>query len=151
MLLIRQQHRFQLKTMLYVYINIGFFKNWCCMYKLTLVLVKTDVNLKIFDFFYNSYYIKSIFLKNRCCLFYVSIGFGKSMLTVLLSTSVLLTSVNNRCSKSLITNVKILFYFVVVELYFFINIYARIKVPQYQPYFFITFECRVYIPRMSMK
>ena len=41
--------------------------------------------------------------------FYVNIGFPKTMLTVLLSTLVLSTSVNNRCWKSLITDVKTLF------------------------------------------
>ena len=40
---------------------------------------------------------------------FVNIDFSKLMLTIILSTSVLLTSVNNQCWKSKITNVKILF------------------------------------------
>ena len=57
--------------MLYAYINIGFSKNQCCIYKLTSVLVKTDVDVKIYMnfFLYNSYYITSIFKKTNVVIF----------------------------------------------------------------------------------
>jgi len=54
-------------------------------------------------FFVISYYTTPA-LKNQCYHLYVNISFGKLMLTLLLSLSV-----NNRCWKSLITDVKTLF------------------------------------------
>jgi len=75
------------------------------MYIITSILIKTNVDIKIYDFFYIYFLLYNInFFKNRCYHFYVNIDFPKLMLTV-----ILLTSVNNRYVKSLITDVKTLF------------------------------------------
>ena len=62
MLLVIKQHRFlQNIDVWYQKITLVFSKNPCCLHILTSVLVKTDVDMKIYNFFfYNSYYITSV-------------------------------------------------------------------------------------------